>query len=566
MAKPLILCIETDRLIADMLARDVSTRYGGDYHVVIERSPASGLERLRELQRQADGDRARVALLIASLRMADTDMTGIEYFVQAHALASDAKRLLLIAYGDPAARGRGAPAQAMALGQLETFVNKPWVSPEEGLYPAVSELVSEWAKEHLPCFEMVRVVGAQWSPDTHLLRDLLGRNPVSYGYYDVDSPAGQRLLVEFHLDAAQLPAAILHDGSVLMNPSAVEMAAAVGAHVHAQPHLHDLTIIGAGPAGLAAAVYGASEGLDTVAIETEAIGGQAGTSAMIRNYLGFARGVSGHTLALHAFQQALLVGADIVLMNSATELCIEGKRRTVTCSNGDTVASRTVVIATGVTYRRLGISAVEALVGKGVYYGAAVAEAPGMRGRRVFVAGSGNSAGQAAIYLANFAEQVTLLVRGDTLAKSMSEYLIKQIAATPNLEVRLTTQVVNAHGRQRLESLDVQNSASGATQTLPADGLFALIGASPHTKWLAGMVLRDKHGFLLTGHDLLGPDGMPPAGWPLSRPPYHLETSLPGVFAVGDVRSGSMKRVASAVGEGATAVSLIHHYLENSGA
>jgi thioredoxin reductase (NADPH) len=398
-----------------------------------------------------------------------------------------------------------------------------------------------------------------------MMRDLLERNPVSYGFYPDDSPAGQRLLADYHLDpATQLPAAILHDGRVMVNPTPLAMAVAVGAHVQAQPGQHDVAIVGAGPAGLAAAVYGASEGLDTVALEMEAIGGQAGTSAMIRNYLGFARGVSGHALALRAFQQALLVGADVVLMNSVTGLCAEGNWHLVTCSNGPAVRSRTVVIATGVSYRRLGIPQVEALVGKGVYYGAAVAEAPGMRGRRVYVAGAGNSAGQAAIHLAKFAEQVTILVRGKSLASGMFDYLIKEIEATSNIEVRLTTQVANAYGLQRLDGLDLLDATTGATETVPADGLFALIGADPHTEWLAGVVRRDRHGFVLTGHDLLRADGKPLAGWPLTRPPYHLETSLPGVFAVGDVRGGSMKRVASAVGEGATAISLIHHYLDDT--
>jgi thioredoxin reductase (NADPH) len=560
MAKPIILAVETEQLVADALERDLHKRFAADYAVLIERSPATGLDRLREHQGQRAG--AEIALLIVGLWMAS--MTGIEFLVQAHALAPDAKRLLLIAHGDPAARGRGAPAAAMALGQFEMFVSKPWASPEEWLYPAVSELLSEWAKSHLPCFEAVRVVGAQWSPDTHLMRDLLERSPVSYGFYAHDSPAGQQLLADFQVDASKLPAAILHDGRVLLNPTPAEVALAVGAHVQAQPQVHDVAIVGAGPAGLAAAVYGASEGLVTVAIEAEAIGGQAGTSSMIRNYLGFARGVSGHDLAVRAFEQSLLFGADIVLMNAVTGLRTEDDQRILTCADGSEVASRTVLIATGVSYRRLGIQQEDALLGKGVYYGGAVTEAPGMRGHRVFVAGAGNSAGQAAIYLAKFARQVTLLVRGETLAKSMSEYLVKQIDGTPNMDIRLSTQVVNAHGAERLEGLDLRSAAAGATETLEtvaADGLFALIGAEPHTDWLHSTLMREAHGFLLTGHDLLGANGKTLTSWPLARPPFHLETSLPGVFAVGDVRCGSLKRVASAVGEGATAISLIHQYL-----
>jgi thioredoxin reductase (NADPH) len=555
MAKPIILAVETDQQVADALERDLPKRYGADYATLVERSPATGLDRLRANRRQQEA--AEVALLIAGLWM--PEMSGLDFLVEAHALAPDAKRLLLIGFGDPAANE--AAATATALGQFESFVTKPWASPEEWVYPEIGELLGEWAKGHLPRFEAVRIVGAQWSADTHRIRDLLERNPVSYGFYGDDSPAGQQLLAECHLDPSQLPAAILHDGRVLVRPSLIALAEALGAQLQVQPQVHDVAIVGAGPAGLAAAVYGASEGLSTVAIEAEAVGGQAGTSSLIRNYLGFDRGVSGHDLTVQAYRQSVLFGADIVFMNTATGLRAEGDTRVVTCANGNEVRSRTVVIATGVSYRRLGIPQVEALLGKGVYYGAALAEAKAMRGRRVFVAGAGNSAGQAAIYLAKFAQQVTLLARGDALATSMSDYLVRQIDGTPNIAVRPTTQVVNSHGSERLEALDLHNAATGATETVPADGLFALIGAAPHTEWLAGTAVRDERGFILTGHDLLGADGKPPARWPLIRPPYHLETSVPGVFAVGDVRSGSMKRVASAVGEGATAIALIHHYL-----
>jgi thioredoxin reductase (NADPH) len=555
MAKPIILAVDTEQRVGDALERDLQKRYGSDYTILVERSPTAALEHMRHLQ----GTDAEVALLITSLWMGE--MSGIDFLIQAHRCAPDAKRLILIAFGDTAADA--AIASAATLGQFESLVTKPWASPEEQLYPAVGELLSEWAKGHLPCFEAVRIVGAQWSADTYQLRDLLERNPVSYGFYDEDSPTGQQLLADFHLDAAKLPAALLYDGHVMIQPTPVALAAALGAHLQAQPQLHDLAIVGAGPAGLAAAVYGASEGLDTVAIEAEAVGGQAGASAMIRNYLGYSRGVSGHDLATHAYQQSVLLGADIVFMNTATGLRAEGDRHVITVADGSEITTRTVVIATGAAYRRMGIPEVEALRGKGVYYGAVTTEASGMRGRRVFVAGAGNSAGQAAIHLAKYAQQVTILVRGDALAPSMSDYLIKQIDGTPNIAVRSNTQVVTAHGSERLEALDLRNlrNAAGATETVPADGLFALIGVDPHTDWLAKTLARDTHGFIMTGHDLLDAEGKPPAGWPLARPPYHLETILPGVFAVGDVRSGSMKRVASAVGEGATAISLIHQYL-----
>jgi thioredoxin reductase (NADPH) len=553
MAKPMILAVETEQSVAEALERDLPRRYSADYGIVVERSPTTALDRLRERYSQGD----EVALLLAGLWMAQ--MSGIDFLVQAHALAPDAKRLLLIAFADPAANE--VAADATALGQFDSFVTKPWASPEEWLYPEIGALLGEWANGHLPRFEAVRIIGLQWSAEMHQLRDLLERNPVSYGFYAEDSPEGQQLLADFHLDTSQLPAALLYDGRVMVKPSPDALAEVLGAHLQPKVQVHDVTIIGAGPAGLAAAVYGASEGLSTVAVEAEAVGGQAGTSSMIRNYLGYSRGISGHDLAVQAYRQSVLFGADIVFLHTATRLRAEGDMRVIGFANGSEVTSRTVVIATGVSYRRLGIPSAEALLGKGVYYGAALAEAPAMRGRRVFVVGAGNSAGQDAVYLAKVAQQVTLLVRGDALGETMSEYLVRQIAATPNINVCLSTQVVNAHGAHRLEGLDLRNMASGAVETVPADGMFVLIGADPRTDWLADTIMRDAQGYILTGHDLLDAEGKPPAAWPLIRPPYHLETSLPGVFAVGDVRGGSMKRVASAVGEGATAISLIHHYL-----
>jgi thioredoxin reductase (NADPH) len=553
MAKPIILAVETDQSVAVALERDLLRRYSADYSIVVERSPATGLDRLRERHSQG----GEVALLLAGLWMAGT--SGVDFLVQAHALVPDAKRLLLIAFADQAATD--VAADATALGQFDSFVTKPWASPEEWLYPEIGALLGEWANGHLPRFEAVRIIGPQWSPDIHQLRDQLERNPVSYGFYAEDSPEGQQLLADFHLDTSQLPAALLYDGRVMVRPSPDALAVVLGAHLQPKTQLHDVTIIGAGPAGLAAAVYGASEGLSTVAVEAEAVGGQAGTSSMIRNYLGFSRGISGHDLAVQAYRQSVLFGADIVFLHTATSLRAEGAMRVIGFANRREVTSRTVVIATGVSYRRLGIPSAEALVGKGVYYGAALAEAPAMRGRRVFVAGAGNSAGQAAIYFARFAQQVTILVRGDALGETMSDYLVRQITSTPNIGVCLSTQLVNVHGLHRLEGLDLHNTDTGTVESVPADGLFALIGAEPHTDWLADTVMRDAQGYILTGHDLLDAEGKPPIKWPITRPPYHLETSVPGVFAVGDARAGSMKRVASAVGEGATAISLIHQYL-----
>jgi thioredoxin reductase (NADPH) len=487
------------------------------------------------------------------------EQTGTQVLIHAHALHPEARRMLLVPFGDTSADEE--LIRAMTLGQIDTFVSKPWASPEEWLYPAIGEILSEWARMHLPCFEAIRVVGPRWSTEAHLLRDHLSRTPVPYGYYPADSAEGRRLLQEFNLDATRLPAFILHDGRVFVQPAWTEVAAAMGARTCPACRQADVTIIGAGPAALAAAVYGASEGLRAVILDADAVGGQAGTSSKIRNYLGFPRGISGHDLAVRAFRQAVLFGAEVVVMNRVTGLRVEGDRHIVTCADGSEIMSRAVVIATGVAYRRLAIPAIEALRGVGVFYGAAVSEAPAVKGQHVFVVGAGNSASQTALHLARYAAQVTILVRSDSLAKSMSEYLITEIAATTNIDVRLTTEVVGAHGTGQLSGLELRNCATGETETVPAAALFILIGAEPQTAWLPDAIARDARGFILTGRDLLR-DGQLPGGWPLERPPALLETSLPGFFAVGDVRQRSMKRVASAVGEGATAISLIHEYLQ----
>lgn len=553
MSQPIILALDDDHAVARALERDLEKRFSPDYDVIVERSPSSALDRLGQLQDQGTA----VALVIAGLWM--QEQTGTQVLIHAHALHPEARRMLLVPFGDT--RPDDELIRATTLGQIDTFVSKPWASPEEWLYPAVGELLSEWARTHLPCFEAIRVIGLGRSAEAHLVRDHLSRSPVPYGYYAHDSADGRRLLQEFHLEATRLPIVILHDGRVFVQPAGTEIAAAIGARTRPASQTADVTIIGAGPAGLAAAVYGASEGLHTVILDGDAVGGQAGTSSKIRNYLGFPRGVSGHNLATRAYQQAMLFGAEVVVMNGATGLRVAGDRRIVTCADGSEIASWAVVIATGVSYRRLAIPTIEALTGVGVFYGAAMSEAPAMKGQHVFVAGAGNSAGQTAIYLAKYAAQVTIVVRGDALAKSMSEYLITEIAGTPNIDVRLTTEVVGAHGAGQLGGLALRHRRTEETETVPAAALFILIGAEPHTAWLPNAIARDEQGFILTGRDSLR-DGQPPKGWSLDRPPALLETSLPGVFAVGDVRQRSMKRVASAVGEGATAISLIHEYLQ----
>src|SRR5947209_13515728 len=436
---PVILAVDDAPDAASALERDLPRRYAADYRVIVECSPEAGLQQLRRLREES----VDVALVIAGFHL--HGMSGIDLLVDAHDLHPDARRVLMIVYGE-AATSDNEIAHARALGQIDCYITKPWASPEEWLYITLTELLSEWAQTHLPTFEVVRVVGPRWSPEAHHLRDLLARNPVPHGYYADDSEEGRELLERHNLGPAQLPAAFFADGRVLSRPSDAEIAAALGARTASPAGLYDVAVIVAGPAGLAAAVYGASEGLRTVVLEKEAVGGQAGTSSMIRNYLGFPRGISGAALALRAFQQSTMFGADIVFMNSAVGVSVGGPNHIVHGSDGGQVTARTAVIATGVRYCRLGIPDVEALSGAGVFYGAGGSEAQGMRDRRVFVVGAGNSAGQAVIHLARYASQVTMLVRGDSLGNSMSEYLVQEIADKPNIDVRFQSQVVGARG------------------------------------------------------------------------------------------------------------------------
>jgi thioredoxin reductase (NADPH) len=410
---------------------------------------------------------------------------------------------------------------------------------------------------HGPRHVVYRIVGEQWSSRSHTLRDVLTRNGIPFEFHPADSESGRRLIRDFGIDVQRLPAAIRHDGSVLHDPGFAELAAAHGITTRPSSEVYDLAILGAGPAGLAAAVNGASEGLRTLVVEPWSIGGQAGSSSMIRNYLGFPRGIGGAQLAHRAWEQAVLFGAEFVFMQRGVGLGARGDQRLIALSEGDTAAGRAVLIAAGVTYRRLGIPALDRLVGMGVFYGAAGAEAPAMAGEEVYVVGGANSAGQAALHLAGFAAHVTLLVREDSLAVAMSDYLITQLEATPNIEVRLRTRAVDGHGEARLEALTVEDARTGQREQLKATAVFVLIGAEPRTDWLRDVLQLDDHGFILTGRDL------PRPAWPLQRAPLPFETSLPGVFAAGDVRYGSVKRVAGAAGEGAVAVGSVHQYLQD---
>ncbi len=550
MDKPIVLLVAHERSLLEALASDLGRRLGNDYRILCERAPDEGLATLEALAAQSQP----VALLIADQRM--PTMTGVDFLVQAHALVPSAKRILLVERDYTQAN---PSVTAMTLGQIDYHLVKPWV-PEQGLYPAVSEFLAAWAASQEPRFKMFRIVGPKRSARAHQLRDLLTRMGMPYGFYDEDSEIGRQLLHEAGEDGTRLPIVVRHDGRVLVEPSDAEMIEAFGGGTRLGTEVYDLAIIGAGPAGLSAAVYAASEGLSTVVLEKEISGGQAGTSSRIRNFPGFTWGIGGQDFAYRACEQAWLFGTNMVFAQQATQLRTSGVQRLVRVADGQEVAARAVLLATGVSWRRLGIPRLEALIGAGVFYGAAGSEARAMQGQHVSVVGAGNSAGQAAAHLAKYAASVTMLVRGDTLATSMSDYLIKELGQLPNLAVRLGVEVIDGEGNGRLEALTVRERASGTTERVSTSALFLLIGADPHTDWLSDCVERDRQGYILTGTDLML-DGRLPSRWPLSRPPLHLETSLPGVFAAGDVRYGSVKRVASAVGEGAIAVQLLHRYL-----
>jgi thioredoxin reductase (NADPH) len=555
MARPALLVVYGDPDMLAALEGDLGRRFGADYQIITAATPAAGLDTLGRLRQAGE----QVALLLADQWLAG--MTGVEFLSQAHQLHPAAKRVLFITYGDAVAGTAGL--QAMALGQLDHYLNAPWGPPELQLYPTVGKALSQWARSTSsfgPRPELVRIVGPRWSPRSHQLRDLMARNSITHGFYDADSDDGRRLLAQAGVEASGSPVMLLFDGQVLVDPPNDRLARALG--VQTQPTLdrYDVAVVGAGPAGLAAATYAASEGLRTLLLEREAVGGQAGTTSLIRNYLGFPRGISGAELAARATEQAVVFGAELVYAQPATGLQPAGTDRVLTLADGGRAVSRTVVVATGVSYRRLPVPGLDELLGAGVFYGAAVTEAKAMRGQRVAVVGGANSAGQAAVHLARHAERVTLLVRGRSLAEGMSSYLVEELRRAGNITVRLRTEVTEVHGAGRLEAITVRDGTTGATETLPAAALFILIGAEPHTDWLAAALPRDERGFLLTGRDLAR-DGKLPADWPLDRPPLLLETGLPGAFAAGDVRHGSVKRVASAVGEGAIAIQLVHEYL-----
>ncbi|MFF5372260.1 FAD-dependent oxidoreductase [Streptomyces sp. NPDC013187] len=551
-ARTVIMTVDDDPGVSRAVARDLRRRYGASYRIVRAESGASALDALRELKLRGD----LVAVILADYRM--PQMNGIEFLEQALDVYPGARRVLLTAYADT-----NAAIDAINVVDVDHYLLKPWDPPEEKLYPVLDDLLQAWRSSDFRPVPSTKVVGHRWSSRSSDVREFLARNQVPYRWYSSDEPEGRRLLAAAGEDGLRLPVVITPDGTPLVEPEAVDLAARVGLATTPTADFYDLVVIGGGPAGLGAAVYGASEGLRTVLVERSATGGQAGQSSRIENYLGFPDGVSGAQLTDRARRQAAKFGAEILTAREVTALEVNGAARIVRFSDGSAVAAHSVILATGVSYRQLAAPGCEELTGCGVYYGSALTEAPSCQDQDVYIVGGANSAGQAAMYLSRGAKSVTLLVRGASLTASMSHYLIQQIEESPNIQVRARTVVESAHGDGRLERLTLRDVDSGQTEQVDAQWVFVFIGAAPLTDWLDGTVLRDERGFILAGPDLT-PDGRPPEDWELDRPPYHLETNVPGVFVAGDARSESAKRVASAVGEGAMAVMLVHRYLEQS--
>ena len=558
-AQAAIVLVSRDPGTREILHRELSKRYGTDYQILACDRPAELAPWMRDLPKAG----LPVALVIGGVGTQDPD--GIEILAAVRAIDPTALRVAAVRWGDWASRR--SVFNAVTVGTIDHWVTRPVQALDEEFHRSMTEFLREWGSGRGGGFEPVQVIGERWSARSQELRDLFARYRVPAGFYDATSGPARQMLGELGLASPDLPVVVLRFAAgqpALVNPSNAEIADAFGVMTPIPAgEVFDVAVIGAGPAGLAAAVGASSEGLRTVVVEHEAVGGQAGTSSMIRNYPGFSQGVSGATLAQETWQQAWTFGTTFLYMRQAQSLSRRDGHYRLRLSDGSVLTARTVIIATGATYQRLGIPHLQALQGRGVFYGAAASEAPAMRGRNVFVAGGGNSAGQAALHLAKWAHQVTILVRAESLADSMSDYLIRQIGSAPNIDVRYHVQVADGTGTGtgHLESLVLQDTASGARRSVPAGALFVLIGAQPRTQWLGDAIARDRQGFILTGPDL-------PAGtrWPPGRPPLPLETSLPGVFAAGDVRAGSVKRVASAVGEGAATIPLVHRYLATTAA
>jgi len=545
MPKPILLAIDDDTSVLEAVVQDLRRHYGQHYRIVRAASGAAALDICRQLQERKD----IVALFLSDQRM--PGMTGVDFLQQALTIYPDAKRVLLTAYADTEAAIR-----AINSAKIHYYLNKPWDPPEEKLYPVLDDLLEAWKQGYKPPFEGIRVVGMRWSPKDHAIRDFLSRNRIPYQWLTPEqNPEAIELLKEKGLDDAKLPVVLFGDGTALVQPSSTELANKVGISTQAQQQFYDLVVVGAGPAGLAAGVYGASEGLKTLIVEPNAAGGQAGSSSRIENYLGFPQGVSGEELAKRAFLQAGRLGAEF-LLQKVTGIRQENQYLIVGMKDGREVTCHVCLLATGVSYCKLDIPGADKFSGAGIYYGAALTEAMSCANEEVYIVGGANSAGQAAMHFARYAAKVRMIVRADSLAKSMSKYLIDQIEATPNIIVETRTEVVSASGNEHLECLTLKTPHG--EEARHTSSLFIFIGAEPKTAWLPAGVLRDKRGFVLSGPELKAKS---PQSWKLDREPYLLETSMPGVFVAGDVRFNSVKRCASAVGEGSIAIQFVHQYL-----
>lgn len=553
MAKPVLMTVDDDAEVLRAVERDLRKRYAERYRVLRADSGASALQALHGLKKRNEA----VGLLLADQRM--PEMNGVEFISKAIELYPEARRVLLTAYADT-----DAAIKAINQARIHHYLLKPWDPPEQQLYPVLDDLLEDWQATFRPAFDGVRVLGHRWSPRSHTVRDFLARQQVPYHWLDVETAANSgetRAAIEIvGGEAAKLPVVLFADGTFLSDPSTAEIAERLGLRTRAETSFYDLLIVGGGPAGLAAAVYGASEGLKTVMIEREAPGGQAGMSSRIENYLGFPSGLSGADLARRAVAQAKRFGVEILAPQEVTKLRVEAGTKFVTLTDGTEIGAKAVLIATGVSYRKLDVPGIERVQGAGVYYGAAITEAVSCKGEDIYIVGGANSAGQAAVFFAQHARRVVMLVRGNSLAAGMSQYLVEQIQQTSNIAVELNSQVVEVFGEEHLEAISIYCATSKETNKVAANSLFIFIGAMPGTEWLAGVLEREEKGFLLSGQDLMR-DGKPPNSWPLERDPWLLEASVPGIFLAGDVRYRSVKRVASGVGEGANAVQFVHQYL-----
>ena len=544
-----MLSVDDDPSVSRAVVRDLRRRYGENYRIVRAQSGADALEALKEMKLRGQP----VAVLIADYRM--PEMNGIEVLERGMDLHPYARRILLTAYADT-----NAAIDAINVVDLDHYLLKPWDPPEEKLYPVIDAQLDAWhSTEHRPVTE-TKIVGDRWSARSSQVREFMARNQLPYRWYMSDEPEGARLLEAAGADAGHLPVVVTADGTALVDPTDAELAERVGLSTTPERDFYDLIVIGGGPAGLGAAVYGASEGLRTVLVERTATGGQAGQSSRIENYLGFPDGVSGAQLADRARRQAAKFGAEVVTTRDVVGLEVSGSARRVRFADGDTLAAHTVIVATGVAYRKHPAPGIDEFTGRGVYYGSAMTEAARCADHDIYIVGGANSAGQAAVYLSHTARSVTIVVRAPSLEQSMSHYLIRQIEAIDNIKVRTCSEVIGAAGDAHLERITLRDNSTNTVETVDAGWLFLFIGAAPGTNWLADVLERDDHGFVLAGPDLASGDAKP-KGWQLDRSPHHLETSVPGVFVAGDVRSSSAKRVASAVGEGAMAVMFVHRYL-----